>query len=61
VRKGVVLINVGGLGQQVNDNFGVSRALKNMPVLFVLPPEELGVNQITIVSHSHGAHQILSK
>ena len=36
VRQRVVLVHVRGLGQQVDDDFGVGRALENVAVLFVL-------------------------
>ena len=51
------LVHVRRLGQQVNDDLGVGRALENVPVLLVLPPEQLRVDQVAVVRHRDRAHR----
>ncbi len=59
VRKRIVLLRVRRFGQQVHNDFGIRRALENVPVFFVLLAEKAGVDEIPVMSHRHGAHQIL--
>ena len=49
VRQRVVLLDVARLGQQVDDDLGVGRALENVPVLLVLAAEQGGVDQVAVV------------
>jgi hypothetical protein len=53
VRERVGLGDVARLGQQVDDDLGVGRALEDVPVGLVLLPEQLGVDQVPVVRHGH--------
>ncbi len=61
VGHGVVFFDVGGFGQEVDDDFRVSRRLKYMTMLFVLGAEEGGVDEIAVMSDGDGAHEILAE
>ena len=57
--SGSCLLDMRWLGQQVNDDFRVGRALENVPVFFVFLAQQSGVDQIAVVRHRNGAQQIL--
>ena len=45
----------------MDDDFGVSRGLENMAVLFVLPAEQRGVDQVAVVGDGDRADEIFPK
>ena len=53
VRQRIVLGNMAGLGQQVDDDLGVGRALEDVPVGFVLRAQQGGVDQVAVVGDRH--------
>ena len=59
VRQRIVLFHVRRLGQQVNDDFGIGRALEDMAVFLVLLAEQGGVDQIAIVRDGDRPQEIL--
>ena len=59
VRQRIRLVQILRLGQQVNDDLGVGRALEDVTLLFVLCPQDLRVDQISVVRDCDGAQRIL--
>jgi hypothetical protein len=56
VRERVLLLDVGRLGQQVDDDLGVGRRLKDVAVFLVLVAQELRVDEVAVVGNGDRAH-----
>lgn len=61
VRERIVLLRMGRFSQQMDDDFRVGGALKNVPVLFVLLTEKLGIDQVAVMRHRDGSEAILAE
>jgi hypothetical protein len=56
VGERVVLLDMGGLGEEVDDDLGVGGGLEDVAVLFVIPAQKLRVYKISVVGDGDGAH-----